>query len=139
MTAQDQANNAIKWIKSMRETKVATQWKYLGSSKLGYSIFGYGCKLLEVPYFPDEKRSEDFHKHVGLKNIDGQLRTQYVFKNVRYISLRHMNRDLSFRVISNKLRHHKLCYRFFERDVADLIVKHFQEIAYINRQKLIDA
>ena len=143
-TVSEKAERAIKWIDSLSKTRVQTQWKYLGSHKYGYNFVGYGCKILDVIYFPDELYSEEFCKSVGLIDKFGTFHKPYTavpyphtFRNSKTKSLRQLSKKYSFRRLASVMRNRHTCYKLFERDVADHIVRHYAEVRKKREKNMI--
>jgi hypothetical protein len=124
-TAQDIANNAIKWIDGLSTTTVRQGFEKLGDAEVGFCCLGYGCVLMGVDYQPDDEFSEEFADRVGLRESDG---TAYDAGDImmldEYYSLAEMNDGgRSFKEISDEIKNN-LMY-LFHPPVAERLREHY--------------
>jgi len=123
MDSKCQARNALLWLQKSRTSAVKQQSYYLGSPKIGYNLFGYGCKLFGLEYYPDVKTSKEFADLVGLRDEIGSFEGTIMVENGKkfkmYANLQHMNREFTFRRIAAILMKTKHARRWLQPAVAE--------------------
>ena len=124
-TDEQKAQHAIRWIEKLSKTAAKQQSAYLGSPAFGYNIFGFGCKLFDLPFFPDEKYSDHLHLVVGTLDCKGTFAVASKYGYKEYGSLEELTRFLSFAKISTWMKRPKNIRVIFIPKVAEILVKQF--------------
>ena len=124
-TVEEQSSNAVKWIEKLKSTSCKQQASFLGGKSYGYNIFGLGCRLLDIPFYPDEQYSNHFHKAVGLYDKKGTCQRAVFFNNKMYGNLESLNHIATFARISKILRTAHNTRLIFKPEVAELIIYHY--------------
>jgi cytochrome b involved in lipid metabolism len=134
------ADNAIKWIESLKTTREKQSKFRLGDSKSGFCCLGLGCKILGVSYEPFHTTSNTLKEVIGLHDTSGRAKNLYLeTKPERYVPVKIKGKvfevtslvrandifDLSFRRIATMLI--KNPYHFFKEEVAELVEEHFKK------------
>jgi len=117
------AKRAYFWISNLSTTAAKQQSVYLGSSKYGYNIFGYGCTLFGIEFYPTDEYSNDFFPLVGLYNAKGSFANTLKVGHKEYASLEDLTRTLSFRRIATIMKRYDNIRKIFLPSVADDIIR----------------
>lgn len=134
ITTEQKIENAIKWIKGLKYTKLPQANGSLGDRESGFCCLGYGCSRLNIDYDPNNGDSDEFQKQVGLLTTTGRFSSNFDIEyingwgNFRFSnSLVSLNDDAnySFRKISTVLINHP--EKIFEEEVAKGIKEYFKK------------
>ena len=123
LTPEQKAKNALLWISRLRVTQTKQQPEFLGSDRAGYSILGFGCKLLGLETYPDAKYSKPFADAVGLFTETGAFNRALKYQQVYHKSLYHMGREFSFGRIGWFLNRADVIRNTFVPEVAEILLK----------------
>jgi hypothetical protein len=124
-TAKEKAAFAIQWITKLGTSAAKQQSAYLGSPAFGYNMFGFGCKLFDLPFFPDETHSPHLPLVVGLHDSKGTFSTPVKYTYKEYGSLEELTRFLSFGRIATWMKRPTNLRVIFKPEVAAILVKHY--------------
>src|SRR5690606_34916400 len=132
MTAQEKANNAIKWIDELLTTKEKQGTNMLGNSVNGYCCLGIGCKVLDIDFFSVDAVSGFLSQKVGLFDNAGSFKNiknkYFVFNGIKGYkehadTLTGLNdlTDFNFRRIAKMIIKH--LDKLFIPEVAEILIE----------------
>ena len=126
LTAQEKANNAIKWIDTLEKTRFKQSTRALGDKHSGFCCLGLGCYLMKIEYDPERSYNKEFQKTVGLSYKSGKLKNNESFDEY-YNQLDKLNDvlNLSFNEISKEIKKH--LKDLFIPNVSKILIEHYSK------------
>ena len=125
MNAQEQANNAIRWIDTLPSYKQAPKGSRgrLGNELIGFCCFGAGCIELGIDYLSTNSYSEDFQFAVGLIHLEGFFAKGVTYCNEHSLSGVNDSTEEGFENISKLMKNHPEW--MFNPEAAKAIKRHY--------------
>lgn len=122
ITDEQRAANAFLWIKKLRSTQTKKQAEYLGSAKTGLSVLGFGCHLLDIPYFPDVVTSKELMHKTGMVTEKGGFNKALLYNGKHYMCLHELGKNLSFGKVGTFMKRVRTIRAIFKPEVAELVI-----------------